>query len=162
PRSSDATGTGDACMICGEYHAFEMPEDVITAALDRRLVIFAGAGISTESRRVIPHTWAEGIATELGLRSNDTNFPKLMTEYTDRYGRAQLLQRIRERLDYIKAFPELLRTATLFHRELATAFFLDQIITTNWDTYFEAYADATPIVIPADYAFWDLAGRKVI
>jgi hypothetical protein len=61
----------------------------------------------------------------------------------------------------MRGFPELLHTANRFHRELSTAHFLDTIVTTNWDTYFEDFAAATPLVIPDDYAYWDLEGRKV-
>jgi hypothetical protein len=126
-----------------------------------KLVIFAGAGISTESRSVGSSTFAEHTAEELGLTAMPSTFPELMTAYQDRFGRARLLQRIRERFEYIRGFPELWRRATRFHHALATAYFLDQIVTTNWDTYFEDVADATPIVVPDDYAFWDLDGRKV-
>lgn len=44
---------------------------------------------------------------------------------------------------------------------ISTAFFLEQVVTTNWDTFFEEYSGATPIVVPEDYAFWDVPGRKV-
>ncbi len=148
------------CAVCGLNHPFDMPEDLVTAALENKVVIFAGAGISSESPRVYESTFAQRIAAELG-ETAALNFPQLMTRYVQRYGRVQLLRRIRARFDYMQEFPDLLRMATLFHHELATAFFLDQIITTNWDTYFEDYAAATPIVIPDDYAFWDLEGRKV-
>lgn len=154
--------TDVVCSVCGEDHPFEMPKELLDAALSRQLVVFAGAGISTESSRAVGDTFAGRILMELddpklgGLR-----FPALMSEYQQRFGRRQLLQRIRERFDYIKGFPALQRAATRFHRELATAYFLDQIVTTNWDTYFEDFAGATPLVTPADYAFWDLPGRKV-
>ena len=137
-----------------------MPEELFDAALQRRLVIFAGAGISTESRRAIGDTFAGRIALEMG-REEPATFPKLMSEYEARFGRRQLLQRIRERFEYLHAFRELEQAATRFHREVATAFFLDEIVTTNWDTYFEDYAAAIPMVVPADYAFADLRGRKV-
>jgi NAD-dependent SIR2 family protein deacetylase len=137
-----------------------MPKDLVTAARDGKLVVFAGAGVSTESRHVDRNTFAERMASELG-KPSVTTFAELMSEYVERYGRGQLLLRVRERVDYIRGFPDLERTATKFHHALATAYFLDQIITTNWDTYFEDYAGATPIVVPEDYAFWDLEGRKV-
>jgi len=152
-----------ACAICGDNHPFDMPPELLKAALSNDLVIFAGAGVSTESRRVFPDTLAERTAAELGRapKGGDASFPQLMSEYESKSGRTQLLLRIRERFDYMKGFPELLTIATRFHSELATAFFLDTIVTTNWDTYFEEYAGATPIVIPHDYAFWSLEGRKV-
>jgi len=137
-----------------------MPEEIMDAALAGELLIFAGAGISTESRRAYGGTFAERIAGELGLKEMPS-FPALMSAYEATHGRRQLLQRIRARLDYVDAFPDLQRLVTRFHHALATAYFLRYVITTNWDTYFEDYAAATPIVIPEDYAFSDVDGRKV-
>ena len=62
-------------------------------------------------------------------------------------GRKKLLKNIRERFDYIKSFPELERSASSFHRELAELYPIKTIITTNWDTYFEEYCAAVPITI---------------
>lgn len=45
--------------------------------------------------------------------------------------------------------------------QLGTLFPIDEIVTTNWDTYFEELCFATPIVEPHDYAYWNLPGRKV-
>jgi hypothetical protein len=61
----------------------------------------------------------------------------------------------------MRGFPELLNIAARFHSEIATAFFLRDIVTTNWDTLFEEYASATPFVVPDDYASWGLGERKV-
>jgi hypothetical protein len=149
------------CEICGQDHPFELPPRVLKAALSRKLVLFAGAGISTESRRVFPDTFAEVIADRLETNAASLTFPHLMSAFEETFGRAELLLETRRRLDYMKGFPELLTIATRFHQELSTAFFLDQIVTTNWDTFFEEYTDATPIVIPSDYAFWEVGGRRV-
>ncbi len=159
--ASESSPTSCDCSVCGQDHPFDLPQELLTAALGHKLVVFAGAGISTESRRAMGDTFADRVAMELGEPIGGRTFPQLMTAYEGRFGRPQLLQRIRSRFDYIKGFPELHRSATRFHKELATAYFLDQIVTTNWDTYFEEFAGASPIVIPADYAFWDLSGRTV-
>ena len=151
----------ERCALCGQNNPFTMPADLVEAGREGKLVIFAGAGVSTESQHVDRNTFAERIARELGHDSVTSTFPELMAEYVMKHGRGQLLRRIRERFDYIKAFPDLQRMATRFHHTIATAYFLDQIITTNWDTYFEDYCAATPMVMAADYAFWDLEGRKV-
>lgn len=149
-------------MVCGEDREFDLPSELLDASLERSVVVFAGAGISTESRRAIGSTFAAGVHSELGLDSVISRpFASLMSHYEERFGRRHLLQQIRKRLEYLKGFAELERAATRFHRELATAYFLDQIVTTNWDTYFEDFAGAIPIVIPDDYAFWDMPGRKV-
>jgi hypothetical protein len=149
------------CALCGQDHPFEMPTELVDAALAGQLVIFAGAGISTEGRTAYPSTFMESLAAELGDTKPPEVFPEVMTRYEVRFGRRQMLNRLQERLEYIEAFPELLLIVTRFHRELSTAWFLDQVVTTNWDTYFEDYGAATPIVVPDDYAFWDLRGRKV-
>jgi hypothetical protein len=56
-----------------------MPEDLAKAALGEELVVFAGAGISTESPRVFPDSFAQVIAAEarvdlavLSLSSRDS------------------------------------------------------------------------------------------
>jgi hypothetical protein len=150
------------CIECGARHPFDLPAEILSDALAGKLVIFAGAGVSTESRLLLGHTLADSCRNELDSPGDELDFPNLMAAYEAHFGRAQLLQRVRSRFDYIRSFPRLQLAATRFQREIATMFFLDEVITTNWDTYFEAYAAATPIVIPEDYAFWDLPGRKVI
>lgn len=110
----------EGCAVCGENHPFDMPPELVSAALSGDLVIFAGAGISTESRRTYGGTFADRIARELGL-DEAPSFPELMTAYEQAHGRAQLLQRIRARIDYVDSFPELRRLVTRFHHELATA-----------------------------------------
>jgi len=65
------------------------------------------------------------------------------------------------RFAYIESFPELYVGATAFHRELSTVFQIENIITTNWDDYFERQCGATPYVSPEDFALWELPGRKV-
>lgn len=155
--------TETKCEICGENHPFEFPNGLVATALRGDLVVFAGAGVSTEARRVYPNTFAESIAHELALKRNERAlpFPEIMSRYEERFGRRQLLQRIRSRLDYMEGFPELLDTAARFHKELATAHFMSDIVTTNWDTLFEDYSAATPFVVPDDYAFWEVGRRKV-
>jgi hypothetical protein len=150
----------DGCAVCGNNHAFEMPGALLEAAMSGRLIVFAGAGVSTESS-LVGATFYQRIAGELGIADPSLPFPSLMSAYVERHGRNQLLQRISERFQYIDSHPELWRYATRFHHTLGTAYFLRHIFTTNWDTYFEDIAAATPIVVSEDYAFWDLPGRKV-
>jgi NAD-dependent SIR2 family protein deacetylase len=160
-RSDPDDGQVPGCSQCGENHPFELPSELLDAALSGKLVVFAGAGISTEATAQVGSTLFTEIAAELGVEAQSRTFPQLMSAYEKKFGRPQVLRRIRARFDYIRGFPELHAAASRFHHTLSTAFFLDQIVTTNWDTYFEDRAGATPIVIPEDYAFWDLPGRKV-
>jgi len=84
-----------------------------------------------------------------------------MQLYSDTHSRSDLLLRIKHRLDYVESFPELRQAATRFHQELRTVFPIRDIVTTNWDPYFEEVCAALPIVVPDDYAFWNLPSRKV-
>jgi hypothetical protein len=85
-----------------------------------------------------------------------------MTQYCSQSnGRRKLLKKLKARFDYIEAFPFLLNSATRFHQELSTIPHLDDIVTTNWDPYFERYCSAVPFVSPQDFVFWDMPGRKV-
>ena len=151
-----------ACERCRIRIPFEFPQRLVDEALAGRVVIFAGAGISTESPLVFPSTLYHEIGKELGLDSTEAvAFPAVMERFETREGRPELVQRIRKRLDYVDSFPRLRWAATEFHRELATLFPINEIVTTNWDTYFEDECGATPIVTADDYGFWSLPGRKV-
>jgi hypothetical protein len=50
---------------------------------------------------------------------------------------------------------------TRFHHELATIPQIGEVVTTNWDDYFERYCQMQPIVNDQDYVFYGLPGRKV-
>lgn len=140
-----------------------MPLAVIEAAAEERLVVFAGAGISTESPTVLPNTFYDDIREELHVdAAEEVSFPDLMSRYCAQPdGRIRLLRRIKERLDYVNAFPQLLKLAARFHHELSPIPQIAEIVTTNWDPYFEHYAAATPFVYPQDFSFWQVPGRKV-
>src|SRR5262249_1446511 len=123
------------CIVCRNKREFSMPDEVVDACKDGRLVVFAGAGISTETRTVLQGTLYETIAAEINEAGSSEPFPELMSAFVAAKGRRLLLQRIQERLDYVDAFPELRFAATRFHQELATLFYVSEIVTTNWDPY---------------------------
>lgn len=151
------------CSMCKDYKPFDMPEEIINEAIDGNLVVFCGAGISTESKKVLPYTFYKSVQDDLKITDNTLSFSELMQRYCDLpNGRKKLLKKIHDRFNYIHSFPELERTATMFHRELADLYMIQTIITTNWDTYFEDYCDAIPITIPSDFAFWDDKSRYVL
>jgi NAD-dependent SIR2 family protein deacetylase len=150
------------CEICKLKIPFNLPKEIIEATVNRKLVIFAGAGISTEARRVFNRTFYENILGELKIGSKRPRFSDLMSLYCKRKSRRMLLHRIKARFDYMKLFPEVYRDATRFHCALCTIPFIEEIVTTNWDDLFERECDATPIVAPDDFAvFSDVPGRKV-
>lgn len=151
------------CALCKNNHEFEISNELMMELLSGNVAIFAGAGISTETRNVYKTTFYETIANEINKREPCQAFPELMEEYCSLpNGRLKLLYRIKERFDNIDSFPELTQSATRFHRELGTLFPIRTIITTNWDTYFEDYCRATPFVTDPDLAFWEAADRRVL
>ncbi len=154
-------GGENVCYVCKNDLPFDMPTRLVEACIAGKLVIFAGAGISTENRITQQHTFYDQIVEALAITDADPTFPQAMSTYCDAESRSSLLQKIKHRFDYIEAFPELRLWATRFHRELGTIYPIRDIITTNWDTLFEEMTDAIPIVTPEDYAFWDLPQRKV-
>ena len=140
-----------------------MPEEIIEAVANGDLVLFCGAGISTENRLVLPMTFYESVKEELGINNKDISFSELMELYCEQTnGRKKLLKKISNRFHYIQSFPEIERQATMFHSELKDIYQIRTIITTNWDTFFEDYCDAMPITIPEDFAFWDEKSRFVL
>lgn len=149
------------CALCRQNVPFSMPEGLLAAIRAGELVLFAGAGISTEGKMVAPTTLFEDVVEELGLEPDSTTFPGAMGDFVELHGRPVLLRRIAERLKYVKDFPELEGQATAFHRELGPIYQIQDIVTTNWDTSFEDVCGAMPIVVPEDYAFWQTTGRKV-
>lgn len=151
------------CLECGLNYAFDLPTELIDAARHHKLVIFAGAGVSTETRRVFPRTIYENATMDLGLDPSDgLSFPDVMQAFQDKFGRTELVRMIVDKLLLVDSFVTARNSATEFHRELATMPYLRDIVTTNWDQYFEDICGATPYVTGADVALWETAGRRVL
>ncbi|MBN3033236.1 MAG: SIR2 family protein [Candidatus Saganbacteria bacterium] len=139
-----------------------MPDEIVKETLNGNLIIFAGAGISTEKKGVFLTSFYEDIRDELKIKSNKLSFSELVGRYTSKpNGRKELIHKIKKRMDYMYSFPEIYRQASSFHVELSTIFYIKTIITTNWDDLFEKECGAIPIVGPEDFTFWDLPDRKV-
>src|ERR1035438_71038 len=150
------------CEICKNCHEFILPDGLLADFLEGKVSIIAGAGISTESKTVLKHTFYDDVADELNLQHPSLPFPDLMEKYCQLpNGRYRLLEKIKARFDHIDSFPELNRSATKFHRELGTFFPVRNIVTTNWDVYFEEHCRVTPFITDPDLAFWDAADRRV-
>lgn len=153
----------ESCIHCRLHLPFKMPEGLVDRALRREVVIFAGAGISTEVPEVFPTTIFDMAASRLEIEDpSQISFPELMELFQNRFGRTELAQMIKKKFDYIDCFPFLRNAAREFHYELATMPFITEIVTTNWDTYFEEECGATPIVSGEDVAFYGLPGRKLL
>ena len=151
------------CINCKDNHKFEMPSEILDDFVSGRVTIFAGAGISTESRTLLPETFYDVVAQELNIENCQLFFPELMEKYCSKInGRITLLSKIRDRFKYIESFSYLKHQATKFHQELATLFMAKTIITTNWDMYFEEICNATPFVSDEDLVFWENEDRRVL
>jgi len=152
----------EGCAVCGTHFAIGIPVELVEAAKNRDLVVFAGAGISTEKPRLFPETFYEEI--EAGLRDEPSGlpFPEVMQEFEDKFGRRDLIRTMLERIDYVSTFQSLQNNTTAFHAEIATISQLDAVFTTNWDDFFERFSGARPFVLDEDFAFFDMPGRRVL
>ena len=156
------------CEICKNDIDFNMPEEIVDAILNRNLVLFCGAGISTESKLVYPNTIYMDVLNEIENEldkeiDSSISFSSLMSLYIKTFanGRRKLLKKIKNKFDYINSFPQLLYNATMFHKEVSSNPYIETIVTTNWDTYFEEYCDCSPIINDADATLWDVFNRRV-
>jgi hypothetical protein len=148
-----------SCKWCALDFEFEMPDELVRAYQRDMLVIFAGAGISTEVPTVLSETLYQR-ARALAETDADS-FPQVMQAFQDKFDRATLVKEIRSRFAYADSFPSARRASRQFHAELATLPQIRDIITTNWDTHFEEECLATPFVIGEDIAYHDLYERRV-
>ncbi len=159
----DEKAASSDCALCKHMHEVKIPKELMDEVLCGKVTLFAGAGISTESRTVLKTTFYESVAMESGNLFHNLSFPELMEAYCSQpNGRLNLLNKIKDRFDNIDSFPELVKSATRFHRELGTLYPIRNIVTTNWDTYFERFCKATPFINDADLAFWEAANRRVL
>ena len=156
-----SSGSHAECVICGKDYPFRLPPAIIDAAKHGRLIIFAGAGISTERPGFYPDSFYEEARSCLSTVPEDTSFPSIMTSYEKEYGRLKLVEEIIERVNYAKTFVLFRDMITRFHQELATIPQIREVITTNWDDYFEKICGMLPIVNDGDYVYYNLTGRKV-
>lgn len=160
---NDSGHDASKCEFCRHFRDFALPDHLLDALTKGNVVVFAGAGVSTENSLVFPWTLYEQVHGLLKLPDTEKPpFPELMGRYCAQPdGRRALLEKIRERFAYVTGFPELYRIASRFHQELSTLFYIDTYVTTNWDDYFERECGATPFVTADDFALWNVPGRKV-
>jgi hypothetical protein len=151
------------CHICRGKIQFQAPSELIDAFIEGKVALFVGAGVSSEGPDVQRDNFYDQINYILGNKGDPPPFPDLMEQFCDSPGgRSALIERIQAYFHYIYSHREIYDKATRFHRQLATFFPLDTIITTNWDTYFEDECGATAFVSDSDIPLWDAAKRKVL
>lgn len=95
-----------SCMMCGLNMPFDLPDQVVDAALSETLVIFAGAGVSTEVPAVLEDSIYRTIRSRVSTVDSE-DFPDVMSNFTQEHGRAKLIEFVWNRFDYIRAFSEL-------------------------------------------------------
>jgi hypothetical protein len=150
-----------ACAVCRYDYDFEMPGAIVEAAREGRLVVFAGAGVSTEASKPFSYTLYDEVKSHLSDSPGDESFAGVMSAFEAEFGRLKLVELILNRLRFAETFPAVRGVATRFHRALSSVRSVMEIITTNWDPFFEQECGAMPIVVDGDYAFYNLPGRKV-
>jgi len=156
--------SNEYCDVCKNYHDFIFPNDLFQAFTNHEVVIFAGAGISTEKANIFPSTLYQDILLELEYpKDSNISFSKLMSAFCKKKGgKNELIDLITSRLDYVRSFPELYGNTVQFHEYLSMIPCIKDIVTTNWDDYFETVCHATPFIYEQDMAFWEKPKRKVL
>lgn len=90
------------CIVCKNEKAFHMPDEILDAAENGELVLFCGAGISTESKTVLPSSFYTEIQRDLNINDDSLPFSEIMQKYCDLpNGRRKLLKMIKKRFEYI-------------------------------------------------------------
>ena len=109
------------CEFCRDKLPFNIPKDIIDSLINRNLVLFAGAGISTETKTVFKETLYEYVFLDLNETDKNISFPDLMSKYcnTTINGRQKLLEKIKKRFEYIHQYSELYRESSSFHKEIS-------------------------------------------
>jgi len=145
-----------------------VPEELYEDLLAQRVVIFAGAGTTTESGKVPGPTFYESIKTRCRYpkAKPDLSFPDLMQYYCDHVDGGQRNRLVSSAIDRIETFAapgEDNRFATMFSYELAKLPYVDRIVTTNWDPFLEQSMNIlVPMVEDRDLAFWNDTKRQVL
>src|SRR6476659_4992341 len=105
------------CAYCKNNLPFDLSSEIIDAAISGELIVFAGAGISTESKLVFKETLYEDVIADLNIDpKKNIDFPTAMTAFCkQKNGKKLLLEKIHRRFEYCHQFRELYRVATHFH-----------------------------------------------
>jgi len=148
----------------------ELPEELYEDFLAQRVVIFAGAGTTTESasRVFSGPTFYESIKEKCKYpkAKPEPSFPDLMQFFCDHVDGGQRNRLVSSAIDRIETFAapgEENRFCTMFAYELARLPHVDRIVTTNWDPFLEQSMNIlVPMVEDRDLAFWRDTKRQVL
>jgi len=145
-----------------------IPTPLYEELLNEECVIFAGAGISTESGPYSKPNFYEIIKSKCKYPKSkrDPSFPDLMEYFCDHIDggqRNRLIKEIISRIEIFNSPGEINNMTTMFHHSLAEIPYFKRIVTTNWDTFFETSLNIlVPMVEDRDIAFWDDKKRQVL
>ena len=72
------------CQHCQNDIDFDIDEFLINEIRLRNVVIFAGAGVSTENPNSAPHSFYTELAIKVGNKDRTLPFPDIAQEYSQR------------------------------------------------------------------------------
>jgi hypothetical protein len=138
--------------------------------LQQRVIIFAGAGTTTESgsRLFSGQNFYESIKEKCRYPKTkpEPSFPDLMQYFCDQVDggqRNRLVSAAIARIELFAAPGEENSIATMFANELARVPYIDRIVTTNWDPFLEQSMNILIAMIEdRDLAFWEDTKRQVL
>jgi hypothetical protein len=150
------------CVYCKNDRPFDIPQHLVEELLQGNVVLFAGAGISTENRDHAQHTLYDAISKELKA-GESLSFPALMSAYCEQPdGRIKLAKHIKSRFDYFTSFSDFYCDMTRFHKAISPLYMIKNIVTTNWDDFFERECDLDAFVNDSDMSLWEASERRVM
>jgi len=149
------------CAYCKNNLSFDMPDTLLRDILQGNVVLFAGAGISTEGTNANFRTLYDLIMDRLGMTTCQLSFPELMQAFEDKESRHELISIIDNRFRSIGLADDY-ENIISFYNALSSMPYMSDIVTTNWDTYFEQYCAAKAFVYSSDLPFWNNASRRVL
>jgi SIR2-like domain len=148
------------CRLCGADVDIELPDALVEDCHAGKLLLFVGAGASTETHSA-GISFYDRVCTRLDLQ-DEPGFPDLMTLFVNRFSRNELIEFFLGHVLYKQGFPTLAARISEFHERIGENPFIRELVTTNWDDFFERCTGAIPLVVGEDFAFWDAPVRKVL
>lgn len=145
-----------------------IPKEVYDEIRSNNCILFAGAGISTEGGIYGKPTLYEIIKriSKYPKKKKKPSFPELMQYYCDNLDGSRKNRLIREIINRIEAFSdygEIYEYTTMFHRYVASIPYFKNVVTTNWDPFFERELNVlVPMVEDRDIPFWDDNKRQIL
>lgn len=145
-----------------------IPDPLYDDIKAHHVVLFAGAGVSTEAGPYGSPTFYDIIKSKAKYpkKKPAPSFPELMQYFCEKIDGGQRNRLTREILDRIAEFSapgEINNFATMFHHLVAEIPYFNRVVTTNWDPFFERSMNVlVPMIEDKDLAFWDDKKRQII